>query len=382
MERKEPPNKQVTAGDGEPDFSLLGVIRSLWQWRKPVIYVTLAAAVGAIVISLMLPTYYQATTSFLAINPDRLDPFVMGGYGNTKTPLYGNRNDIDRIMAIAESNELVSYLIDKYDLYERYEIDTTSPKADLYVRRKFFSLYEVTKTALDAIVIDVEDKDPFVAANLANDARNQIDAIGKGFIQNALRQNMAVLKQDQNTKEIQISQMADSLRWLRNKYEILDLETQSEAISGKSAEINQDIAGLRAKIRILENTDNFKGKRDSIAKFSLEMESLMDVKIGVDSQMRQLSMGMEPVYSISEGRRRLTTEKISTQFRVELYESALQSEQGVIITLEEATPPVIKSRPRRSFIVIGVTMAAFFFSILAVLAIEHSRQFDWKKITG
>jgi uncharacterized protein involved in exopolysaccharide biosynthesis len=48
--------------------------------------------------------------------------------------------------------------------------------------------------------------------------------------------------------------------------------------------------------------------------------------------------------------------------------------------IERAEVPLYKSRPKRSIIVLACTVAAFLFSIGAVLVIESYKQTDWKGI--
>lgn len=364
----------------EPDFSLLGVLRSLWQWRRPIIITTLVAAIGSVIISLMMTVYFMAETRFLAINPDQANPDIISGTIASKTPLYGNMNDIDRLLAIAESNELVDFLVVKYDLYAHYDIDTSDVKASTKVRRKFHSLYEVTKTPKDAILIEVEDRDPVLAANLANDARDQIDEISRRLIKEALGKTAEVIKRDVETQQEELNMIADSLRKLREEFQLYDLSSQMEVMTTKGSEITQKLTDTEAKLRAYRK-QRVRGSQDSIAKLQVLQAGLQSVKVELDSQLNNMSIGMEPMLAMIESRIALSETYNEAKQRQELFENALQSNQSLIAILETAQPPVIKSRPKRMFIVLGATFVAFLLSVLGVLAIENGRQFDWKKIT-
>lgn len=380
MKQTEPAPRPTTDQAAAYDFSLLGVLRTLWQWRRPIIYTTLTAFVGTIVISLLLTTYYMAETRFLAINPDQANPDVIAGIITTKTPLYGNMNDIDRLMAIAESNELVDFLVNKYNLYEHYDIDTSNVKASTKVRMKFLGLYEVTKTPKDAILIEVEDKDPVLAANLANDARNQIDAISRRLIQNGISKTLEAMQKETMFKEKSMKSLSDSMQQLREKYNIFDLSTQLEIFASKSGKINQQLTSVEAKIAAYRDS-KLTGRQDSIAKLTVNQMSLQQVKLEIDSQMVLISQGTEPLLGLIESRASVSKSLNTGRERLELFENVLNSDMTFVAVLEEAQPPVIKSRPKRSMIVIGATFLAFILSVLGVLALEHSKQFDWKKIT-
>ena len=54
--------------------SLLGVLQTLFKWKKPILITTLIGAVGSIIIVLLLPVYYQSETIFYAASPDLAMP--------------------------------------------------------------------------------------------------------------------------------------------------------------------------------------------------------------------------------------------------------------------------------------------------------------------
>ncbi|MDX1942357.1 MAG: Wzz/FepE/Etk N-terminal domain-containing protein, partial [Saprospiraceae bacterium] len=161
---------------------LLGVVQTLWKWRRPILIVTLSAVIGTAIISLFLPNYFKATTIFLAASPDMAKPELLFGQGNLYRNEYGNANDVDRLLTIAESSELVVFLVDSFKLYDHYKIDRENPRAPFKVQEKFFSLYKIEKTKRDAIELSVEDKDRLLAPRIANAAREKIDALAQQLI--------------------------------------------------------------------------------------------------------------------------------------------------------------------------------------------------------
>ena len=98
--------------------SLLDILKTLLAWRRPIIALTFAAGVLTAGISLLLHNYYRSTTIFLAGNPEQFRPEVLFGKGGASAAIYGGSHDIDRVLAIAESNELIDYLVDTFQLYD------------------------------------------------------------------------------------------------------------------------------------------------------------------------------------------------------------------------------------------------------------------------
>ncbi|MEO0733116.1 MAG: hypothetical protein AAFZ52_09795, partial [Bacteroidota bacterium] len=72
-----------------PPPHLLGVLRSLWQWRLPIMGLTVAGTLLAAVISLLLPEYFTGRTSFLAISPDQISIDGVFGNNNNRIQFYG-----------------------------------------------------------------------------------------------------------------------------------------------------------------------------------------------------------------------------------------------------------------------------------------------------
>ncbi|MFN7118926.1 MAG: Wzz/FepE/Etk N-terminal domain-containing protein, partial [Saprospiraceae bacterium] len=195
---------------------LLGVVQTLWNWRKSILLVCVAAVLGTAIISLFLPNYYRATTVFLATSPDQAKPDALF----SAREYYGNANDVDRLLTIAESNELVEFLVDTFNLYEHYDINKQNPRAAYNVRQKFFSLYEVKKNKRDAIELSVEDRDRELAARIANAAREKIDEIAQKLVKEGQAKAIQTFENQIQVKQALLKNLSDTLIVLSNTYGI------------------------------------------------------------------------------------------------------------------------------------------------------------------
>jgi len=95
---------------------------------------------------------------FYAASPDLASPEQIFGESNTTTRYYGSDSDRDRLFSIAGSSVVTDFLIQKYHLYERYEIDSTHTKAPYRVRQQLLDLFTVEKTKYDALELSVEER--------------------------------------------------------------------------------------------------------------------------------------------------------------------------------------------------------------------------------
>ena len=104
----------------EQKENLLDILRVLLLWKKPLLYTSLGIGLLTALISLVLPNYYQSTTIFYAASMDQAKPGHIYGTATTDTDFYGNDHDNDRLLTFAESGEVSTYLINKFNLYTHY----------------------------------------------------------------------------------------------------------------------------------------------------------------------------------------------------------------------------------------------------------------------
>jgi len=93
----------------EQQDNLIGVLRTLYKWRKPVGYVCLIAAIGSAILSLLLlDNYYQSTTTFYPASSDLAKPNQIFGLATEDVSYYGEEEELDRLMTIAKSSMRLS----------------------------------------------------------------------------------------------------------------------------------------------------------------------------------------------------------------------------------------------------------------------------------
>ncbi len=157
------------------NFTTLDTIRLIIKNKKLFIIIGSAVGVISLIVSLLLPVYYKSTCILYPFNPEAYDPRNV----NKATNPYGSSTDGDRIMAIAESRDVQYYIIKKYNMIERYDIDTTDLMADIKVREEFIGNLKVIENEFSAIEISFLDQDPDTAAIIVNDIVSKIDDLNK-----------------------------------------------------------------------------------------------------------------------------------------------------------------------------------------------------------
>ncbi len=358
--------------------NLLDVLRTIFRWKKQIITVCAIAAVGAVAISLFLTNYYTGVTVFLAVSPDQAKPEALYNKGQMRTSYYGNENDIDRLLTIAKSGELINFMVDSFKLYEHYEIDPEAPKAGFKVREKFRSRYEVEKTKRDAIELTLEDRDPELAALMANTARRKIGELALKLIREGQEKTIRSYESNIANKEQLLHTLSDSLINLRRRYGIYSLEGQSESLTMQVAESESQLIRERSRLSALESTPGI--PRDTIRLIKAAVRGLEAEVEDLQAKMSRFNDGMSEVGNFEQQYMAAITTLSDDKERLKQFRAVYEADIPAIIVVEEAEVPIVKSRPRRSLIVIGAVAIAFLFSVIGVLLLDTYRDVDWKSV--
>ncbi len=367
-----------TAGPTRSE-SLLDVLRVIFRWKRPILLACGIATVGAVVVSLLLPVYYQANTMFLALSPDQSKPELLFGNSQLEPELYGNANDVDRLLNIAESDQLADFLIDSFHLFRHYQIDSTNRKAPYRVRQKFFGLYEVTKTKRDAIELSLEDRDPALAAAMVRAAREYTTRTAQQLIKSSFGQTIKTYEGNVRNKETQLAVISDSLAKLRQQYSIYNSYSQAEGLTASLTEARTDLRGAKARVEAFVNS-GVRGARDSINLLNVEISGLEQELAEVQQQLEEFNSGVAQIRKLEQQYDQSSRSLSQDLERRKQYQAIYQSDIPVLLLLEEARVPIVKSRPKRSLIVLAVAFVTFLFCVLGVLFIENTRDINWREI--
>ena len=364
--------------------SLLPVLGTLYPWRRRILYITAGVFVISALASLLLHNYYQGKTIFYAASQDLFKPEKVFGGGQTEMYYYGSGEDIDRILTVGNSYEVIDYLIDSFDLWKDYKIKPGTSKAKYKIRKAFRENYNILLTKQDALELTVEDKDPERAALLANAAREKINQLVRNIIKNSQIGLVSSYTKSIHNKEKIMQGTLDTLIFYRQKSGIYDASGQTQLLAKRVTEVTNSVERDKASLAALE-LQHLTGKLADTVKV---------IKARIVGAQRELTIlnGDDPTsnYSLknfnnAKGRVELLENRYARSYeqigydleKLKLYNSAIDIDIPAVHLIEPAEVPLYKSRPKRSIIVIACTLAAFLFSIAAVLAIESYRRMDW-----
>jgi tyrosine-protein kinase Etk/Wzc len=360
--------------------NLLGVLATLFKWKKQILNVILLAGIGTAAISfLLLDDYYRATTIFYVVSPDLFKPEQMFGSSNKDMEYFGTDGDLDRVLTIAESNELYDFLIKTFDLYKHYDIDSTKQKAPFKVRERLQKLYEVKKTKFDAVELSVEDTDREFAARMGNTAREKIDEITQRLIRNSQLSLIKAYESSFIEKEKTLLSINGTLTQLRQNSGVIDPEQQTEAVTKSSVEASVNYARSKAKLDALRKMSSI--SRDTIALLEATVKGYEEEVKQSNATLKRYNDGYNGVLDMKNQYEHESEQVSRDKQRYLQLRIAYSTKISAVSVIEPAAIPIVKERPKRSIIIVSAILIAFVFSIVGVLLADNYKDVSWKELT-
>ncbi len=312
------------------DKSLIQLIPIFWKRKGLILAATIGAAILTSVVMLLQPNYYRSSAIFYPASSMLLEP----GMDNNQTmEYYGDDKDVDRLLSMAKSSDLINGMIEEYKLGDHYDIDDSTTKGKIKLLKKFKKLYRIQKTEFDAIDLSIEDQDPAMAQTLTQAALSKLNEKANDVIRKSQTKMKAELMASFTANNQKLQSISDSLQIVRKKHGIYDTETQGEALT------NLEIKSPTSK--------------------------------AVRDKINNYNAGVSIVTNLESIQEELNTDLAKSSTQIQKLESSLKASPTTIHVIESASLPIEKSRPRRSLYVIGISLLTLLMTMTLVLMKEN-----------
>jgi len=328
------------------DFDSSNLIVFLTKWRKPLFYVSLAAALASLVFSMpfFIKPKFKSTVILFPTSTNSISKALLSENNTAKQDVmeFGVEEQAEQLLQILNSDEIRERIIQKYDLMHHYNIDTNQ-------RYKYTKLYEeyegnisYRRTEFLSVQIDVYDTDPQIAADISNDIAALLDTAENRMQKERAMKGMKVVEEEYTGMKNYIKGLEDSLDALR-RMGINDYESQSERMNEGYAK-----AILEGKKTAVEE---FEKKLKILAQFGGSYVSIRDL---------------------------LKYEKVQlTRVRAKYQEAKVDAEQNLPhkFIVNNGHKAEKKSYPLRWLIVVVSTISAFLICVIIIVIIENVRKY-------
>jgi capsular polysaccharide biosynthesis protein len=333
------------------DFDSSSILVFLYKWRKPILIVVAIAIVASVIFSSpwFITPKYKSTVIMFPVATNSVSKVLIAQNSGVKEDIlgFGEEEQAEQLLQILNSNLIRDRIIEKYNLMEHYDIKHDAKFKYTRLYREYESNVKFRRTEYLAVKVSVLDKDPQMAADIANDIAALVDSTKNAMQKERAMKAFEIVEAEYKKLQSEVETIVDSLRTL-GKMGINDYERQSEVLNQQLAIAirNNDPRGqrmLQEKLDILgEYGGTFLSLKNSL-EFKTEQLTLLK------SKYQEAKMDAE--------------QELPQKFVVN---SAYKAEK--------------KSYPIRSLIVIVTVFSALFLTILVILIFENLSKFNVNEI--
>ncbi|MFM1914600.1 MAG: hypothetical protein RLZZ531_269 [Bacteroidota bacterium] len=189
-----------------------GLIQFIWKNKKPMFIITGIAAVVSIVVSFLItPMYLSSAIVFPAASGN----VSFDAQRNVKAAAmdFGEEEQAEQLVQILQSSRIKDRIVKKYHLMADYEIAENDPNKYYKLNKAYYGNFSFNRTRFGSIQIDVLDKDPKKAADMANDIVDLIDTVKNEMIRErtipAFEINLRKKKQMEHERDSLLTRLED-----------------------------------------------------------------------------------------------------------------------------------------------------------------------------
>jgi uncharacterized protein involved in exopolysaccharide biosynthesis len=364
----------------QAEYSALDFMILLARRKRFILRFTLGATLLAVVISLIMPNWYSATAIVLPpAQSSSLSSALLGqlsGRGSALASLAGGglglKSPGEMYVSFFRSRTVEDSLIQRFGLMNRYGSKRMSD-----ARKSFESHSSVVLGAKDGLIsVKVEDKDPKVAADIANGYVDEFKKLSATLAFTEASQRRLFFQQQLQEARGKLTDAEEAMKRMEVSTGVLQVDSQAKALLEAAASLRGQAVAKEIQIQSMRSFATEDNPELVVAKRQLaEIQAQLDKLAGKDSDEFIVSKGRAPEAGMEYLRKlrdlkyyEAIYELIAKQFELAKLDEARQG--AVIQVPEEAVAPDRKSFPPRSVIVVLAMIVGFMTAACWVLISE------------
>jgi len=392
-----------TNGASRPDeIDLLSLLTAVVHHRRMIVRNGLLAFCAFVIIVLIWPRTYIATTSILP--PDTTEPDGISLLLNS-TPLAGLALPRPRSSSDLFAEILASRSVGEGVLRHPLTIDSTTtnllgywkPPKVVKALTRLYSQTTVSTTEQGIIVIDVEMDRPELAAQIANAFVAELDRVNNEKSISRAKNSRVYIEQQLQLTQAKLNASADSLRLFQERHHAVALPEQMRAAIEGVAEIKGTLIAKQVQLEVMQQS--MRASNPAIVQLQAEVRELQkqynDMQYGnKDEKSKDYFPAFAEVPQIGQQLAALmrevkVQETIWELLNQQYYQAKIQEARDTptVQVLDPAVPPEHHAKPKRLLIVLIGTIVVLIFSFLMAVMRFYTGQArrdtaEWEKWRG
>jgi uncharacterized protein involved in exopolysaccharide biosynthesis len=332
------------------DFDSSSLIIFLYKWRTPLFIVIIVAAFGSWFFSCpwFITPKFRSTVILYPTSTSSVSKALLSEQSSKGQDLmaFGEDEQAEQLLQILNSNKIRDRIIQKFNLLQHYRIDSTYRYKNESLYKEYEKNINFRRTEYMAVEISVLDKDPQMAADIANKIADLLDSVKNEMQRQRAYSGYRIVEAEYNSLKEEVDKIADSLVAL-GKLGVNDVEYQSQALNTQMAiaTMNNNKAAMAALQKRLDVLGKYGGL-------------YMSLKNALEFKTHQLTL-LQAKYK---------------EAKVDAEEDLPQK-----FIVNNAFKAERKSYPIPWLIVLVTTFSAFFLAIIVIIMIEKISAFESQK---
>lgn len=351
------------AAPDEDEISLLDLLETVVEHLRLLVLGPLMVGLLALGLAFQVTPTFTAKTTFLPPQQQQSAAASMlaslGALGGLAGAATGIKNPNDQYVAFLKSRAIENVLIERFGLMARYEADM---RDDAYKALESNVRISAGKDGL--ITVEVDDREPDFAANLANAHVEELGTLMSRLAVTEAQQRRVFFEKQLNEAKGKLTQADLALRATGISPDTL--KSSPEAAVGAVAELEAQVVAQEVKIASM---------RGYLADAAPELQQALTQLRALQAQVNKAGRS-NAAAGVSTDQASYVARYRDYKYYETLYEMFAkqyelakvdESREGAVIqVLDIAVPPDYKSKPKKALIAVLATLASGFVLLLFV----------------
>lgn len=387
--RGEEQNRSLSVdASGSLIASLIDSLIVIARHKRFVARVTLGVGLLSVVIVCLLPNKYTAAA--VVIPPSQSSSLSsallsqIGGSGASALASLaggslGIKNTGEMYVAFFRSRTVEDAMIQRFALKSRYHAKTMAD-----ARKAFENRTKVALGVKDGLIhLSVEDKDPKLAADIANGYLDEFKKLSANLAITEASQRRLFFEQQLREAKDNLTNAEEAMKHTQQTTGVLQVDSQAKALIETAVGLRAQAVAKEVQIQAMrsyatEDNPELVATKQQLAAIKAQLSSINGTRQDSASDLilpkgKIPEAGMQYLRSLRDLKYyEAIFELLAKQFEVAKLDEARQG--AVIQVADYAVPPDKKSSPMRTVIVLLSMIGAFVFSIFWSFAVENWKQ--------
>lgn len=355
----------------QSEFDSSGVFAFFWQFRVLLIITGLTGSVLGVVFSApwFITPLYESKVVFYPATVNSISKALLSDNPSDKTDVleFGAEEQSDQLIQILYSDEIRDSIIRRFRLMEHYEIPKNAKFRYTRLNKKYDKLIQFKRTEYMSVEITVRDKDPRMAANIANTIAALLDHTKNKIQHEQVEKSFQIVQTQYESKKAWIERLNDSLNFFRSQG-IFDYDLQTDHLTELQVQSSSAKAEAQGKLNILRQlkvSEDDTGIINNMVRLKGSEASLLDL----NRQLKSLERYGGAYNSVKEQLEKENEELVKIRMRYDRCRVDLEEVLPVKFLVNSARPAEKKVYPIRWLVVLlsgtgTVLLAALYMIVL------------------